>query len=200
VNEEIRRRYWWWVLWVGLVAGSGVSRLAAQVAVHPQPGDSIHVRFSPLDEWHTGTVSDNPGDTLVISGCQDCRTEYLTPRSTFQIEVKPRSPGTQVYMHVGSGAHIGKAVGIGAGVGLIVGIVLDSRCHVVNNDVGGRTRQQCLPVASLILPVVGSVLGLLGGIATRPTEVPAPNDWVPATFQTKPLNPSTAKTLHQPCC
>ena len=36
---------------------------------------------------------------------------------------------------------------------------------------------------------VGVVVGLLGGIATRPMNVPVPNDWVPATIAGRPAVP-----------
>ncbi|MEO6864376.1 MAG: hypothetical protein ABI229_02885 [Gemmatimonadaceae bacterium] len=84
-------------------------------------------------------------------------------------------------MHVSSGAYVGKAVGIGAGVGLIAGIIYDSRCHSVDHG-GGTNKVGCLPIASEVFPVIGSIVGLLGGIATRPMDVPVPNDWVPATI------------------
>ena len=190
MNREMRRFYSRCVLCVGLVAGTGASRLAAQAAaIHPHPGDSIRVRFNAIDVWHTGTVVENPGDTLIISGCEDCHTEYLTPKSIFQIEMKPRSNGTHMNMHVSSGAHVGKAVGIGAGVGLVTGIAYDSRCHFADNNVGGKSKPGCLPVASVVFPVIGATIGLLAGIATRPIDVRVPNDWVPATFSGRTASP-----------
>ena len=79
-------------------------------------------------------------------------------------------------MHVSSSAYVGKAVGIGAGIGLIAGVIYDSHCHFVEDKPG------CLPIARLVFPVIGSVVGLLGGIAARPMGVPTSKEWIPATF------------------
>ena len=181
MNKGIGRLSTRCLLYAGLVGGPAVSMLAAQATPHPQPGDSIRVRFNVLDVWHIGVVADSPGDTLIISGCQDCRTEFLTAKSVFQIEIKPRAGGTRIDMHVSPGPHIRKAVGIGAGVGLVAGLIHDSRCNLNFSNAGGR-KPGCIPVATVIFPFVGALAGLLGGIATGPTDEPMPNDWVPAAF------------------
>lgn len=170
------------------------SSLGAQAARHPQLGDSIRVRFDSADAWHLGTLADAPGDTLILAGCSDCRTEYLTPRSVFQVEMKPRSGDTQLIdMHVSPASHIWKGVGIGAGIGLVVGAIYDSRCHVVDFDSSGN-KSHCLPIASEVFPVIGAFFGLLGGVATRPVNEPPANDWIPVTFAPRITSPSSSET------